>query len=319
MQVLGTIVDFRRARRQLVGTLGLVPTMGALHEGHLALVRRARAENDFLAVSIFVNPSQFGPDEDLAAYPRDMPRDLSLLDAEGVDTVFAPRAEEMFPPGFDSWVDVGALSQRLEGEHRPGHFRGVTTVVAKLFNIVRPDRAYFGQKDGQQATVIKRMVTDFAMGVDMVVVPTVRESDGLALSSRNAYLTPEQRAAGAPVVYAALSRAQHLWEAGGARWRHVAQGGPVRSGWGAPDQGDRLRKRGRLLYFGGGRRSPRACHGFHCSAHRQHAVDRQPTAGLKRPLGPCDLLCFFELGDNVLAEKLYGLHHLLVAHGLRRH
>ena len=214
MQVLGTIVDFGRARRQLVGTLGLVPTMGALHEGHLALVRRARAENDFLAVSIFVNPSQFGRDEDLAAYPRDMPRDLSLLDAEGVDTVFAPRAEEMFPPGFDSWVDVGALSQRLEGEHRPGHFRGVTTVVAKLFNIVRPDRAYFGQKDGQQATVIKRMVTDFAMGVDMVVVPTVRESDGLALSSRNAYLTPEQRAAGAPVVYAALSRAQHLWEAG---------------------------------------------------------------------------------------------------------
>ena len=213
MQVLGTIAEFRRARRQLIGTLGLVPTMGALHQGHLALVRRARAENDFLAVSIFVNPSQFGPDEDLAAYPRDMPRDLSLLDAEGVDTVFVPTVEEMFPPGFDSWVDVGALSQRLEAEHRPGHFKGVTTVVAKLLHIVRPDLAYFGQKDGQQATVIKRMVTDLAMGVDIVVVPTVRESDGLALSSRNAYLTPEQRAA-APVVYAALSRAQRLWEAG---------------------------------------------------------------------------------------------------------
>ena len=221
MQVLSTIADFQAARSRTQGTLGLVPTMGYLHEGHLALVRRARAENDALAVSIFANPTQFGPDEDFGAYPRDTARDLALLATEGADLVFTPSTEEMYPPGFDTWVDVGALAQRLEGEHRPGHFRGVATVVAKLLNIVRPGRAYFGQKDGQQLAVIKRMVADLNMGIDVVAVPTVREQDGLALSSRNSYLTPEQRSA-APVIYRALYHAKSLWEAGelnGARLR----------------------------------------------------------------------------------------------------
>ena len=193
--------------------MGLVPTMGYLHDGHLALVRRARAENDTLAVSIFVNPSQFGASEDLSTYPRDMERDLALLQTEAVDLVFTPSEGEMYPSGFDTWVDVGTLAQRLEGEHRPGHFRGVATVVAKLFNVVRPDRAYFGQKDGQQVAVIRRMVADLDMAIDIVVVPTVRECDGLALSSRNAYLSARQRKA-APTVYAALCRGRTLWEDG---------------------------------------------------------------------------------------------------------
>ncbi len=190
--------------------LGLVPTMGALHEGHLALVRRARVENATVAVSIFVNPSQFGPQEDLASYPRDTERDLALLEAEGVDLVYAPTPEEVYPPGFDTWVEPGALADRLEGAARPGHFRGVATVVTKLLNVVTPDRAYFGQKDGQQLAVIRQLVRDMDMGVEIVGVPTVRDADGLALSSRNAYLTPEQRAA-APVVYRALSEARDLW------------------------------------------------------------------------------------------------------------
>ena len=213
MQLLHTIAQFKAARRRIRGSLGLVPTMGYLHDGHLALVRRARAENDTLAVSIFVNPSQFGAEEDLSAYPRDMERDLALLQTEGVDLVFAPSEEEIYPLGFDTWVEVGALARRLEGELRPGHFRGVATVVAKLFNVVRPDRAYFGQKDGQQVAVIRRMVADLDMGIDVVVVPTVREADGLALSSRNAYLTERQRKA-APMVYAALCRGRTLWEDG---------------------------------------------------------------------------------------------------------
>ena len=213
MQVYSTIADFQKARRQLRGTLGLVPTMGYLHEGHMALVRRARSENDTLAVSIFVNPSQFGPNEDFSTYPRDIERDLAHLRAEGAELVFTPSAEDIYPPGSDTWVEVGRMALRLEGEHRPGHFRGVATVVAKLFNIVRPDRAYFGQKDGQQVSVIKQMATDLNMGIDIVVVPTVREPDGLALSSRNVYLTPEQRKA-APVLYRALCQAQRLWEEG---------------------------------------------------------------------------------------------------------
>ena len=190
--------------------LGLVPTMGALHEGHLALVRRARAENATVAVSIFVNPTQFGANEDLATYPRDMQRDLALLEAEGVDLVYAPAPEEVYPPGFDTWIEPGALGERLEGAARPGHFRGVATVVAKLFNVVRPNRAYFGQKDGQQLAVIRQMVRDLNMGIEIVAVPTVRDADGLALSSRNVYLTPEQQQA-APVIYRALSEAQRLW------------------------------------------------------------------------------------------------------------
>ena len=213
MQFIASIPDFRKARSDLRGTLGLVPTMGYLHEGHLALVRRARLENDVVAASIFVNPSQFGPNEDFTTYPRDMDRDLSLLRTEGVDLVFAPSPEDVYPPGFDTWVETGSVSQRLEGEHRPGHFRGVATVVAKLFNVVQPDRAYFGQKDGQQVAVVKRMVADLDMGMDIVVVPTVRDPDGLALSSRNVYLTPEQRRA-APVIYRSLCQARKLWEDG---------------------------------------------------------------------------------------------------------
>ena len=193
--------------------LGLVPTMGALHEGHLALVRRARAESVTVAVSIFVNPTQFGPQEDLAQYPRALERDLALLEAEGVDLVYAPTAEEVYPPGFDTWVEPGALAQRLEGEARPGHFRGVATVVTKLFNVVRPDRAYFGQKDGQQLVVIRRLVRDLDLDVAIVAVPTVRDSDGLALSSRNAYLTAQERRA-APALYRALRHGEELWRRG---------------------------------------------------------------------------------------------------------
>ena len=193
--------------------LGLVPTMGALHEGHLTLVRRARSENATVAVSIFVNPTQFGVNEDLATYPRDMERDLALLEAEGVDLVYAPTPDEVYPPGFDTWVEPGVLADRLEGAVRPGHFRGVATVVTKLLNVVAPDRAYFGQKDGQQLAVIRQLARDLDMGVEIVAVPTVRDADGLALSSRNAYLTPEQRAA-APVVYRALSEARELWARG---------------------------------------------------------------------------------------------------------
>ena len=213
MLLLSTIAEVRKARRRAKGTVGLVPTMGYLHEGHLALVRRARAENDTLAVSIFVNPSQFGPDEDFATYPKDIERDLALLRAEGTDLAFIPSAEEMYPPGLDTWVEVGELARRLEGEDRPGHFRGVATVVAKLFNVVRPNRAYFGQKDGQQMAVIRRMVDDLNMDVDIVGVPTLRDPDGLALSSRNVYLTPEEREA-ASVVYRALRQSRELWERG---------------------------------------------------------------------------------------------------------
>ncbi|CAI8052687.1 Pantothenate synthetase [Geodia barretti] len=187
--------------------------MGALHEGHLALVRRARQENPFVVVSIFVNPTQFGPQEDLATYPRDTRRDLALLEAEGVDLAYTPGPEEVYPKGFDTWVEPGALAERLEGAVRPGHFRGVATVVAKLFNVVGPDRAYFGQKDGQQLAVIRQMVQDLNMRVEIVAVPTVRDADGLALSSRNAYLTQAQRRA-APVIYRALSKAEELWQGG---------------------------------------------------------------------------------------------------------
>ena len=189
--------------------LGLVPTMGYLHDGHLALVRRGRADNETLVASIFVNPTQFGPTEDLSTYPRDMASDLARLEAEGVDMVFAPSADEMYPPGFDTWVTVGSLADRLEGASRPGHFRGVATVVCKLLTIVRPDRAYLGRKDFQQTVVVNRLVADLNLGAEVVVVPTVREPDGLALSSRNAYLTPDERSA-APVLYRALELARRM-------------------------------------------------------------------------------------------------------------
>lgn len=211
MKVIETIAEMRKARCLVSDPVGLVPTMGYLHEGHLSLVRLARKENSLVVVSIFVNPAQFGPSEDLSSYPRDMTRDLRLLELEGTDLVFAPSTEEMYAQGFSTWVDVEQVTERLEGVSRPGHFRGVATVVAKLFNIVQPDRAYFGQKDAQQAVVIKKMVTEINMNLDIVLGPTIRERDGLALSSRNSYLNPEERQA-ATVLYKALSRAKQLWQ-----------------------------------------------------------------------------------------------------------
>jgi len=175
------------------GTVGLVPTMGALHGGHLSLLRRARAECDTVVMSLFVNPTQFGDPADLNGYPRDEERDLAVAADAGVDLVFAPSAGEMYPPGFQTWVDVQELGAVLEGRHRPGHFRGVATVCLKLFTIVRPDLAYFGQKDAQQVAVLRRMVDDLALEVDLRALPTVRDADGLALSSRNARLTPDER------------------------------------------------------------------------------------------------------------------------------
>ena len=209
MRIIENSKEIEQACREACRPLGLVPTMGALHEGHLTLVRQARQENQGLAVSIFVNPTQFSQSDDLSQYPRDLERDLALLRQEGVGLVYAPSPQEIYPPGFDTWVDPGALADRLEGAARPGHFRGVATVVTKLFNLLRPDRAYFGQKDGQQVLVIQQLVRDLNIGVEVVVVPTVREPDGLALSSRNAYLTPEQRKA-ASVIYRALVGAQEL-------------------------------------------------------------------------------------------------------------
>jgi pantoate--beta-alanine ligase len=187
--------------------------MGYLHEGHLSLVRRAAEECTSVVVSIFINPTQFGPSEDLAAYPRDMERDLRLLESLGVDLVWAPAPEIMYPSGYQTWVQVEALAGPLEGAMRPGHFRGVTTVVAKLFNAVQPAKAYFGQKDAQQAAVIRRMARDLNFPLEVVVCPIVREPDGLAMSSRNAYLNPEQRQA-ATVLYRALSAAKDAYEAG---------------------------------------------------------------------------------------------------------
>ncbi len=215
MKVLSTIAEFRQARQGVDTSLGFVPTMGYLHEGHLSLVRRARAENGAVAVSIFVNPAQFGPADDLAQYPRDPERDLALLEKEGVDLVLMPSPEEIYPEGCSSWVEVEKVTERLEGAARPGHFRGVATVVAKLFNIVQPTRAYFGQKDAQQSVVIEKMVADLNMNLEVVVVPTLREPDGLAMSSRNIYLSSEERQA-ALVLWKSLDLARHL-RAGGER------------------------------------------------------------------------------------------------------
>ncbi len=196
MQVCATISETRTVCRAARGDrkrLGVVPTMGALHEGHLSLVRAARAQCDVVAVSIFVNPTQFGPAEDLSKYPRQFERDCRLLEKEGVEILFAPAVEEMYPQGQVTWVVVDGLSEKLDGRTRPGHFRGVTTVVAKLFNIVTPDAAYFGQKDAAQLAVIRRMVHELNFGVEIVACPIVREADGLAMSSRNAYLNPDER------------------------------------------------------------------------------------------------------------------------------
>jgi len=219
VKVLTAAAEVRAFRAGTRGTgrtghsLGLVPTMGALHAGHLSLVARARTENDRVAVSIFVNPAQFGPNEDLAAYPRTPENDLRLLESLGVDAVWTPSPEEVYPPGFQTFVSVDEVSAPLEGGRRPGHFRGVATVVAKLFNVFQPDRAYFGQKDAQQVAVIRRMVADLSFPVDVVVCPTVRDADGLALSSRNAYLSAAERRA-APVVHRALLAARAAFESG---------------------------------------------------------------------------------------------------------
>jgi pantoate--beta-alanine ligase len=213
MIAVTTIPELRAARARLVAPTGLAPTMGYLHEGHLSLVRAARAECASVVVSIFVNPTQFGPAEDLSAYPRDLSRDLALLEKERVDLVWTPTPEVMYPPGFQTWVAVEELTQPLEGAMRPGHFRGVTTVVAKLFNAVQPQRAYFGQKDAQQATVIRRMAADLDFNLQVVICPTVREADGLAMSSRNTYLDPAERQA-ATVLYRALNAAQTVFTAG---------------------------------------------------------------------------------------------------------
>jgi pantoate--beta-alanine ligase len=205
--------ELRTSRLSLAGTVGLVPTMGYLHEGHLSLIRRAKAECENVVVSIFVNPTQFGKNEDLSKYPRDLERDLSLIEPLGVDLVWNPTVEVMYPTGYQTWVEVEALTHPLEGAMRPGHFKGVTTVVAKLFNAVQPHKAYFGQKDAQQAAVIRQMVRDLNFPVDVTVCPTVREEDGLAMSSRNKYLDGDDRKA-ATVLFRSLSAAKEAYEAG---------------------------------------------------------------------------------------------------------
>ena len=213
MMIVSTLEELRSARPLLDGPLGLVPTMGYLHEGHLSLVRTAKAECRVVAVSIFVNPTQFGPNEDLSKYPRDLERDLHLLEDAGVDLVWTPAPEDMYPQGYQTWVEVEQMTLPLEGAQRPGHFRGVTTVVAKLFNAVAPAKAYFGQKDAQQAAVIRQMTRDLNFPVEIVVCPIVREPDGLALSSRNVYLDPQERKA-ATVLHRALTAAKALYDKG---------------------------------------------------------------------------------------------------------
>jgi pantoate--beta-alanine ligase len=213
MMIVSTLDELRSARPLLDGKLGLVPTMGFLHEGHLSLVRRARAVCNSVAVSIFVNPTQFGPNEDLSKYPRDLERDLHLLEEAGVDLVWTPTPEIMYPAGYQTWIEVEEMTRPLEGARRPGHFRGVTTVVTKLFNAIQPTKAYFGQKDAQQAAVIRRMAADLNFPIEIVVCPIVREPDGLAMSSRNVYLDAEQRKA-ATVLYRSLNAAREEYEKG---------------------------------------------------------------------------------------------------------
>jgi pantoate--beta-alanine ligase len=201
----------QKLHREICGPVGLVPTMGYLHEGHLSLIRASKKQDINTIASIFVNPTQFGPHEDFKKYPRDEKRDMAMLENADVDYVFAPSVEEMYPSGFDSWVEPGVLQERLEGAVRPGHFRGVCTVVAKLFTIIRPDRAYFGQKDYQQYLIIKKMASDLNLDVSVEMLPIVRENDGLALSSRNTYLSASERQA-ALVLYRSLLTAKSLFD-----------------------------------------------------------------------------------------------------------
>ena len=213
MHIVEKLNELRAIRASMTGVLGLVPTMGALHAGHASLFAKARSECAHVAGSIFVNPTQFGPTEDLSKYPRSLQNDLDMLESLGVDVVWIPYVESIYPPGYQTWVAVDEITQLLEGKSRPGHFRGVATIVAKLFNCFTPDKAYFGQKDAQQVSVLKRMAQDLNFPVELVICPTVRDSDGLALSSRNAYLNPQERKA-APVLYRALCAASRLFEKG---------------------------------------------------------------------------------------------------------
>ena len=213
MKVIESAGEMRRARVELRGRVALVPTMGALHAGHISLVRHAHGLADHVVASLFVNPAQFGPSEDFSSYPRPRKRDLELFREAGVEIVFAPAVEEVYPPGESTRVDPGAIGRVLEGAHRPGHFTGVSTVVAKLFAIVRPDVAVFGEKDAQQVRVIRQITRDLLLGVEIAVAPTVREPDGLAMSSRNAFLKPSERAV-APVVHLALGAARAAWDRG---------------------------------------------------------------------------------------------------------
>lgn len=219
MRSHSTLDELRKTRLSLDGTVGLVPTMGFLHDGHLSLIRRARDECKHVIVSIFVNPTQFGPKEDLAKYPRDLEKDFRLISSLETPSsaseivVWTPSAEIMYPTGYQTWVEVEAMTRPLEGSMRPGHFKGVTTVVAKLFNAVQPHKAYFGQKDAQQVAVIRRMVRDLNFPLEIVVCPTEREADGLAMSSRNVYLDPDQRKA-ATILFRSLSAARELYETG---------------------------------------------------------------------------------------------------------
>ena len=213
MEVIKTIAEMQRLRPSLAEPLGFVPTMGFLHQGHLALIRQAKEGNASVAVSIFVNPTQFAPGEDYERYPRDIQNDLAELEKIGIDVVFTPSRSEMYPHGFSSRVEVDRLTSRLEGAARPGHFSGVTTIVARLFNIIRPTRAYFGQKDAQQVAVIKKMVSDLNMDTKIISLPTVREPDGLAMSSRNSYLNPKERQA-ALILYQSLMLAKKLYRQG---------------------------------------------------------------------------------------------------------
>jgi pantoate--beta-alanine ligase len=228
MRISNTIVDMRAACRGVRGggkRLGFVATMGALHEGHLSLVRAAKAMCDVVVASIFVNPTQFGPTEDLAKYPRTFDRDRQLLEKEGVELLFAPAVEEMYPAGAVTWVTVDGLSEKLDGRSRPGHFRGVTTVVAKLFHVIEPDAGFFGQKDAAQLAIIRQMVRDLNFAVEIVGCPIVRELDGLAMSSRNAYLDPQQRKE-ALILHRALMRVKKMWEGGeGSPEKLLAAGG----------------------------------------------------------------------------------------------
>ena len=213
MKIVSTLFDLRTARLSLFGTVGLVPTMGYLHEGHLSLIRRAKAECESVVVSIFVNPTQFGANEDLSKYPRDLERDLSLIEPLGVDLVWNPTPEIMYPTGYQTWVEVEALTRPLEGSIRTSHFKGVTTIVAKLFNAVQPHKAYFGQKDAQQAAVIRQMTRDLNFPIEVIVCPITREADGLAMSSRNKYLEGADRPA-ATILFRALNAAKSAYEGG---------------------------------------------------------------------------------------------------------